>query len=105
MWTQADLCDCVENGRVLWRKHALERMFARGISRAEVVRALCSGEFIEEYADDRPYPSVLLGTVDAPFPLHVVVALDRDKGEAHVITAYHPDLAHFAPDYKTRIKT
>ena len=92
----------VDNGYIEWKKHALERMLERGTSRDNVKKTLLSGEIIEDYPDDRPYPSALfLGWTDKE-PLHVVVAFDVKSFYCFVITAYRPDLAHFENDYKTR---
>ena len=88
-------------GRVRWRMHALERLLERGISRTDVTSVIESGEIIESYSGDRPFPSVLVVATD-PTPLHVVVALDRANQFAYVITAYKPDPDRFEHDTKTR---
>lgn len=94
----------LENGYIEWQRHALERMFERGISREAVKEALKNGKIIEDYPDDVPYPSALfLGWINEE-PLHVVAALDSLMGWCFVITAYKPDLEHFEQDYKTRRK-
>jgi hypothetical protein len=94
----------IENGNIEWLKHSLERMFERGISRDFVKQVLLSGEIIEDYPDDKPYPSALfLGFVEEK-PFHVVAAYDSETNWCFVITAYKPDLEHFESDYKTRRK-
>jgi hypothetical protein len=103
MWTLDELRVCITDAKLVWRKHALERMLERGITRAEVNEVLRIGEIIEQYEDDRPFASALLCVV-RDLPLHVVVALDRTTRDIYVITVYRPDLTHFTPDYKTRIK-
>ena len=50
----------IENGRIEWQRHALERILERGISRQDVFNVLLTGEEIEEYANDTPFPSALL---------------------------------------------
>jgi len=40
------LCDIVNNGIIEWRKHTLERMLQRNITRNEVQEALLFGKFI-----------------------------------------------------------
>lgn len=94
----------VAAGRLRWQLHALERMMERGIFRAEVLAALLEGEVIEEYLEDKPFPSCLLLQAQERQPLHVVAALDADAGICHVITAYLPDIERFEADYKTRRK-
>lgn len=83
----------------VWRRHALERMLERSISRAEVINAVQNGEIIEEYAQDFPYPSCLVYNLENE-PLHVVAALDGQK--CFIITVYRPSLEEFESDYKTR---
>ena len=41
-----DMCNAVNAGRVLWKKHALERMMERGISRVQVKQAILKGSII-----------------------------------------------------------
>lgn len=103
MWTLKELHDCLKRGKLIWRKHALQRMLERGIKRDEVKRVLRAGEIIETYEKDRPLPSALLCFTDEP-PLHVVAGLDSNRLEIHIITVYTPDPEHFEPDSKTRIK-
>jgi len=77
-------------------------MMERGISRRDVIEVILSGEPIEEYVADYPYPSVLmLGNPDGA-ALHVVVSFNSEQGTLYVITAYVPDTMHFLDDYKTR---
>ena len=62
------------------------------ISDDEVGEAMDSPELIEEYPEDRPYPScLLLGFTTAGRPLHVVAACDEVGHEIVVVTVYHPD--------------
>ncbi|HIJ86568.1 MAG TPA: DUF4258 domain-containing protein [Desulfuromonadales bacterium] len=79
-------------------------MLERGVARRDVMNVLLTGEVIEEYPTDYPYPSVLmLGKLDDT-PLHVVVAFDSELEIIFIITAYCPDVLHFLDDYKTRRK-
>jgi hypothetical protein len=88
--------------RVEWQRHALERMAERNIRRSNALEVLLSGELIEEYPDDRPFPSALfLGWIGTR-PIHVAAAFDAASGLVLVITVYEPDLNHFEPDFKTR---
>ena len=85
-----------------WRQHVLQRLAERGIRQAAVLEVLRSGERIEDYPEDMPYPSALFLALVEGKPLHVVVALDAQAQWAYIITAYGPDLEHFDPDYRTR---
>jgi len=95
------LRDVVNNGMIEWRKHALERMLQRNITRNEVKEALLFGEIIEVYNDDKPFESALFLHVNSK-PLHVVASLDAEQSMVYVITAYRPDNENFENDFKTR---
>ena len=85
-----------------WQLHALRRLLARGISRSDVFTVLLSGEQIEDYPADKPFPSALFMGWTTNEPLHVVAAFDSVSQWAYIITTYRPDLEHFEPDFKTR---
>lgn len=98
------LTRAIQASRVEWLRHVLERMLERGISRSDVFSTLVDGEEIEDYPDDKPFPSALFLHWIGNQPLHVVAALDWANEFAFIITAYRPDLDHFQPDFKTRRK-
>ncbi|MDO8748093.1 MAG: DUF4258 domain-containing protein [Candidatus Omnitrophota bacterium] len=90
------------NGRIEWQRHALERMAEREIFRDTVKKVLLSGEIIEDYPHNKPYPSALfLGWIREE-PFHVVAAFDSEGTYCFIVTAYRPDLDHFQSDYRTR---
>jgi len=75
-----------------------------GIVEEEVYQAIQSGEVIESYEDDIPYPSVLiLGRTNAGRPIHIVSAYSREDDLAIIITVYQPDPARWI-DYRRRVK-
>ena len=86
---------------IRWTDHVMKRLLLRGISQADVLQAIHSGEIIEDYPDDYPYPSCLLiGTDTSGNALHVCCG--RGPGEIWMITAYHPDPDEWETDLKTR---
>ena len=96
-----DLQKLCENGSIRWTGHILKRLMQRGIFQASVVQAIRSGEIIEQYPDDYPYPScLLLGTTEAGEALHIVCGIG--EGKVWLITAYHPDPDEWESDLKTR---
>jgi len=97
----ADIRTAIHTGQILWKRHTLERMLQRGISRQQVKQAIINGMIIETYPDDHPIPSVLLAS-GQPEALHVVLAYDAASTQCHIITAYRPDLTHFEADLTTR---
>lgn len=101
---QKQFISIVRQGRIEWSAHALRRMLERGIRRAEVKNVICTGEMIESYPSDSPYPSFLLFGIHPKKPLHVVISIDTAQHQLFLITAYRPDEKHFQPDLKTRRK-
>lgn len=94
----------LKDDSIIWRKHTLEKMISRGISRAEILEVLETGEIIQCYDYDKPFPSILMLGFSSARALHVVVSFDEENCTAFVITAYEPDLNIFEADLKTRKK-
>ena len=92
----------IQEQRIEWRKHMLQRLAERGILQQEVLDVLRTGELIEDYPDDEPYPSALFLAFPAGRPLHVVAAFDENERRAYMISVYQPSLEFFELDYKTR---
>jgi len=46
--------------RLVFRVHAIQRMYERHISEEEVRQTIAAGEVIEAYPDDTPYASRLV---------------------------------------------
>lgn len=70
-------------------RHALERMFQRGISPKNCENVFANGKIIESYPEDKPFPSELRVAIIDQKVLHVVICYD--KIVAHIITVYEPD--------------
>lgn len=89
----------VRKGRYRITLHAQKRMDQRGITLEELKDVIYHGEVIEEYPEDRPYPSCLImGRVRGGFPLYVVCAVEK---KVHVVTAHWLDPAKWL-DPETR---
>jgi hypothetical protein len=87
---------------IIYRTPAIKRMFERRVSEADIQAILRTGETIEDYPDDTPYPSrLVLGWCDRR-PLHVVVADDLTGGNWIVITVYEPDPDLWERDFRKR---
>ncbi|MGC8552549.1 MAG: DUF4258 domain-containing protein [Phycisphaerae bacterium] len=71
--------------------HAIERMFQRDISEAEVRDILENGQVIESRADDLPFPSRLLSGRSKGRAVHVLVSEDPKLRLTVVVTVYLPD--------------
>lgn len=88
--------------RLVFRVHAIKRMFQRHISKDDVRHVLESGETIETYPKDTPYPSRLVLGWQESRPLHVVIADNAETQEAIVITVYEPDLGEWEQGFRRR---
>ena len=90
---------CRDN-RIMWTIHALKRIRERGIPAEEVLRCIAQGTVIENYPDDRPFPSCLIHCGAGSRPLHAVVS--SDGTEITIITAYIPNGDEWEDDYQKR---
>jgi len=75
-------------------------MQQRGIKIGDIVNCILSGEIIENYFDDFPYPSCLVFGYNYEKCLHVVCSVGENK--VWMITAYYPDIEEWCEDLKTR---
>ncbi|CAN5825268.1 hypothetical protein BH23ACT11_BH23ACT11_24300 [soil metagenome] len=65
-------------------------MFRRQIKYEDVRHVLETGEIIQEYPEDKPYPSRLVLGWRGSAPIHVVAADSTEASETLVITVYEP---------------
>jgi hypothetical protein len=80
-------------------RHAQKRLDERAISNEEFIQVILSGEIIEDYPNDKPYPSCLImGYVRNDEPLYVVCAVND---LVHIITVHWIDYKKWL-DPKTR---
>jgi hypothetical protein len=87
---------------IIFRIHAVQRMFERRISMEAVRQVLQSGETIEDYSQDMPDPGRLLSARGGRRPLHVVLGESIKEGDLVVITVYEPDQARWKPGFRNR---
>lgn len=81
--------------------HVFDCMRERGISFEKIKQAIQTGEIIEQYPDDYPFPSCLVLAVNINGkPLHVVVGYAYT--EIWIITVYVPDAENWLDDMRTR---
>lgn len=86
---------CTDETTVL-TEHLLLRMRERGIRYGDIISALATGDIIEQYETDYPFPSCLvLGN-----SLHVVCSIG--VGMLYIITAYYPSPEKWEADGRTR---
>jgi hypothetical protein len=92
----------MHNRHVIFRIHAIQRMFERHISEKNVQQVLQSGKMIEDYSDDMHLPGGLLLGKHGNRPLHVVMAENAPDNELVVITVYEPNPFQWKADFKSR---
>jgi hypothetical protein len=105
-WIQK-IRECFASDAVFYTRHAKFGMENEEFGRIldhEVCETVYSGEVIEEYPEDKPYPSVLIfGRTMADRPLHIVCAYNKREDLAIIITVYHPN-PELWTEYKRRRK-
>ena len=88
-------------GEVYMSQHAENRSRLRGISQDDIENCIETGQIIEQYPDDYPFPSCLVfGYALDRRIIHVVICDSGDS--AKIVTAYEPDTVTFKEDLKTR---
>ena len=89
--------------RTVFSAHSAKRMFQRSISVDDVLQVLASGEVIEDYPNDFPYPSKLLLAQVSGRPIHMVIADNVPDNETIVVTLYEPDPQKWDSEFKRRM--
>ena len=92
----------MSNPKILFRVHAVQRMFERNISVKKVSQALQSGEIIEDYSAEMPEPSRLILGFQGKRPFHVVTSENPERNEITIITVYIPTSDKWNKDFKSR---
>ena len=81
-------------------QHSRKRFAERGISIDDIGYVFRTGEIIERYPDDTPFPSCLILGYSGERALHVVAGIDDDL--VYIITAYAPSPEKWEADWKMR---
>lgn len=92
----------MNNPKLLFRVHAVQRMFEREISAKKVRQALETGETIEDYSSEMPEPSRLILGFQGKRPFHVVTSENPGTNETTIITVYIPDPEKWNKDFRSR---
>jgi hypothetical protein len=86
----------------IYRVHAIQRMFERGISAKKVQQAMEKGDAIEDYSAEMPEPGRLILGFQGKRPFHMVVSENTEANEITVITVYVPDPNKLKTDFRSR---
>jgi len=93
---------CVKDEKILWTYHVNMRMHGRFIPRKFIFASVDNYKIIEEYPEDKYYPSYLVYSNYQGHGFHVLFATDVEKCNVRVITAYFPNSNDWEKDMKTR---
>jgi hypothetical protein len=97
-----DIVDAIRSHRIRITDHADEEAQADRLSFDEVFVSVFQGEIIEEYPNDKPFPSCLIsGETFSGEPVHSVWAYNQENQWAVLITVYRPDPGRWI-DWRTR---
>jgi hypothetical protein len=88
--------------KILYRIHAVQRMFEREISASRVRKALEADDMIEDYSIEMSEPSRLIMGFQGKRPFHVVASENPEANETTVITVYLPDADKWKKDFRSR---
>ena len=88
--------------KILYRVHAVQRMFEREIAVGKVRKALEAEDVIEDYSAEMPDPSRLIMGYQGKHPFHVVTSENPDENEITVVTVYLPDPNKWKKDFRSR---
>ena len=88
--------------RIIFRVHALQRLFERKLSVEDVHHVLATGKTIDRYDDDKPYSSCLILGWSRNRPIHIVVAFNEQENENIIVTAYEPDPNQWEAGFERR---
>lgn len=100
-----DIIESIKANRLRITDHADEEAQDDELSFEEIFTSVLRGEIIEQYPNDKPYPSCLvLGRNLKNEPIHSVWAYNKETKASVLITVYRPDPKKWMEDWKTRRK-
>lgn len=82
----------IKSNRVRITDHVDEEAMNDGLSCNEIIDSIPTGEIIEQYPEDKPYPSCLILSKNRKDePIHSVWAYNHVTSASALITVYRPD--------------
>ncbi|MBW1997710.1 MAG: DUF4258 domain-containing protein [Deltaproteobacteria bacterium] len=87
-----DIIRSIKENKFRVTDHADEEASNDGISLREAFETIANGQIIEQYPDDKPFPSCLLfSKLKKGEPIHTVWAFNSATDSSVLITIYRPD--------------
>lgn len=97
-----DIIKAIQGNKIRITDHADEEAHSDNLSFDEIFISVVQGEIIEEYPDDKPYPSCLIYSLSFRNKhIHSVWAYNSENQWAVLITVYKPDPKRWI-EYKKR---
>ncbi len=91
-FTINEIVKAINSKKVRISDHAYEEAQSDNLTFEEIYYSVMHDEIIEEYPDDKPYPSCLiLGYTFGNEPIHSVWAFNNENQWAVLIAVYRPD--------------
>ena len=100
LWLVQWACIITAMNSIIFRAHAVQRMFEREVSVTKVREALQTADVIEDYSFETPEPSRLLFGQQGRRPFHVVTS--ESQQHITIITVYLPSLDKWKKDLRSR---
>jgi hypothetical protein len=92
MITIEAILESIKTDRIRITDHADEEAGNDQVSLKKARESISTGEIIEQYPDDKPYPSCLIFSKLANGdPIHTVWAFNNETNSSVLITIYRPD--------------
>ena len=88
--------------RILFRTHAVQRMFERNVSMKRVQEAVDTGVTVEDYSAEMAEPGRLILGYQGSRPFHLVISENPETNLTTIITVYIPDPDRWNKNYKSR---
>ncbi len=92
------------NDNIVFRVHAIQRLFEREISVKNVRKILETSEIIEDYSAEMLGPARLILGYQGKRPVHVVVSENAKTNQVIIVTVYIPDPNRWKKDHRSRIR-
>ncbi len=90
----SDIQNAIKEGHIRITDHADEEAQDDKLTYDEIFFSVLTGKIIEDYPDDKPYPSCLIyGNTFENEPVHSVWAYNKKTKWAALVTVYKPDPA------------
>ena len=89
---------------IVFRVHAVQRMFEREISVKNVRKILDTGKTIEDYSAEMDEPGRLMLGYQGKRPVHIVLSENTKDNQVIIVTVYIPGPDRWKKDHRSRIR-